>query len=127
HPDVTDEEHGTRSVSPFLVLDSLESQLDSGVSNVSPQEKEQFRNYLKVVEQELERALIKDVRRAIAGNEEELNNLFDSYKNNVFAWRKKEKIKSPSTGRLTEADEDFMKSVESKMGITDSNRDTHRA
>lgn len=126
HPDVSDPDTGSRCVSPYLVLDSLEAELTTGIADVTPQDRERFKSILKEVENELDIKLKKDVHKAIAGDEKAIENLFNTYKANVIAWRKKEKVKNEVTKRMEEPDENLMKGVEDKMGVTDSNRTEYR-
>lgn len=126
HPDVSDVKIGSRCVSPYLVLDCLEAELVTGIADVTLQDKERFKSMLKQVENELDIKLKKDVHQAIAGDEKAIENLFNSYKINVIAWRKKEKVKSDITKRLEDPDEDLMKAVEDKLGVHDGNRSQYR-
>ena len=126
HPDVRDEENGSRCISPYLVLDCLEAELSTGTANLTQKEKVAFKSLLKEAEIELDNLLKKDVHRAIAGGEEDMQNLFNAYKRNILAWRKNEKVDNPVTGRLVDPDEVLMKAIENKLDITDSSRDTYR-
>ncbi len=126
HPDVGHEEQGSGCISPYLVLDCLEAELSTGTANLTPKEKTAFRAFLKEAEIELDNLLKKDVHRAIAGGEEDMQNLFNAYKRNILAWRKNEKVENPVTGRMVEPDEVLMKAIEDKLDISDSSRDTYR-
>lgn len=126
HSDVTDPEKGSRCVSPFLVLDSLDAQLSTGIANVTPQERTAYKGMLKEVEKELDNRLKKDVHRAIAGDDQDMENLFASYIRNVLAWKKKEKLEDLNTKRLVPPDEALMKSIENKLDVTDASRTEYR-
>lgn len=126
HPDVSDPKTGSRCVSPYLVLDSLEAELTTGIADVTQQEKDKYKSMLKDVENELDLKLKKDVHKAIAGDEKAVENLFNSYKANVIAWRKKERVENKITKRMEEPDEALMRAVEDKLGVTDANRTEYR-
>ncbi len=128
HPDVTHEQKGSNCISPYLVLDCLEKELNSGVANITPQERESYKAFLKEVETELDNSLKKDVHRAIAGNEQGLENIFNAYKRNVFAWKKKEQVLNPITSRMDDPEKDgTMKAIEDKLEITDGSRSEYRS
>jgi serine protein kinase len=126
HSDVTDPEKGSRCVSPFLVVDSLDAQLSTGIANVTPQERTAYKGMLKEVEKELDNRLKKDVHRAIAGDDQDVENLFTSYIRNVLAWKKKEKLEDLNTKRLVPPDEALMKSIENKLDVTDASKTEYR-
>lgn len=126
HSDVVDPERGSRCISPFLVIDCLDAQLSTGIANVTPQERTAYKTMLKEVEKELDTKLKKDVHMAIAGDDQDMENLFNSYVRNVLAWKKKEKVEDPHTQRLVPPDEVLMKSIENKLDITDSARAEYR-
>ena len=122
HPDVIDEEKGTRCIDPYIILENLEDKLSQPIANVTPEEKRQFAALLKEVEKELDLKLLKDVKRAVSGDEKEIENLFNAYKRNVSAWDQKEKVDDPITRRKVDPDENLMRSVEDKLDINDSQR-----
>ncbi len=127
HPSVTDAKEGTRTVDPFLVIDSLRKQLGTGgVSNLNKEERDSFDGLLEDVEMEVARRMIKDVNHALAGDEEDVKHLFDKYIKHLNAWYLKERVKDESTGRLRDPDEGFMTAIEDRMGWTDASRGENR-
>ncbi len=127
HPDVIDPEEGYRSIDPFLVIDCLKAQLGSGgVSNLTKEERKEYSQMLADVETEVKRRIKKDVHRALAGDESDLQHLFEKYTTEVNAWLTSEKVKDEVNGRMREPDEAYMQAIESKLGVTDANRAEHR-
>lgn len=128
HPDVlgTESSHGTHCINPFLVRDYLGKDVDSDLAQFTAPERKKFTTLLNMVEAEIKDRIIKDLHKAIAGDEKAVANLFEDYKENVFASLAKEKVKDKLTGRMKDPDETLMRSIESKMDITDSGRKTHR-
>ena len=127
HPDVTDVESGTRCVGPFIVIDSLKKHLKQLVAKASPEEKKSWLTRLEEVEKELDRKLSDDVRKAISGDAQEVQNLFDNYIMNVKAWVKREKVPDRfQGGKLVPPNETLMKSIEEKRGINDTRREDFR-
>lgn len=49
--------------------------------------------------------------------EEEYTRIFDRYILNIKAWKQKEKIENPRTGRLENPDEKFMAEIEGQLGV----------
>ena len=127
HPDVTDRDKGTRCIDPFIVVDSLKKHLKQLVAKASPEDKKAWLTRLEEVEKELDRQLSNDVRKAVSGDAQEVQNLFDHYINNVKAYVKREKVKDVlQGGKLVPPNEQLMKSIEEKRGITEARRDDFR-
>jgi len=65
---------------------------------------------------------IRNDLRSCAGliSEEQYDELFIRYIENVRAWTTQEKVKNPATGKYEDPNEPLMRSVEAKMGIDES-------
>lgn len=127
HPDVSDRARGTKCVDPFVVIDALRKRVQQPIANTTSEDKKKWLSRLSEVEKELDRKLLDDVRKAVSGDEKEVQTLFDSYIMNVRAWAKREKVRDPlQAGKLVEPNEKLMKSIEEKRGITDTRRDDFR-
>lgn len=122
HPDV----QKTNCVSPFLVIDELEGRLKQPIVNVTSEDRKKFLTRLREVEKELDKKLLDDVRRAVSGDERELQTLHDNYIMHVRGFVRKEKVKDPITKRDVEPNEQLMQSVENKLGITETRRTEFR-
>ncbi len=127
HPDVSDREKGTKCVDPFVVIDALRKRIQQPIANTTSEDKKKWLSRLSEVEKELDRKLLDDVRKAVSGDEKEVQTLFESYIMNVRAWVKREKVKDLlQAGKLVDPNEKLMKSIEEKRGITDTKRDDFR-
>ncbi len=127
HPDVTDREKGTRCVDPFIIVDALKKRLQKPIANATAEDRKSWLSRLAEVEEELDKKLLNDVRRAVSGDEKEVENLFNNYIMHVKAYVKREKVKDPlQANKLVEPNRSLMKSIEDKMDISDGRRDDFR-
>lgn len=127
HPDVTDREKGTRCVDPFIIVDALKKRLQKPIANTTAEDKKTWLTRLAEVEEELDKKLLNDVRRAVSGDEKEVENLFNNYIMHVKAYVKREKVKDPlQANRLVEPNKKLMVSIEEKMDIPEGRRDDFR-
>lgn len=119
--------HGhTGCVNPFMVFNELESGLKHhGLIN-SPDQLDHFKEMLAVTRQEYEDTVKNDVQKAISLDESAIQTLCSNYVDNVKAYTQKEKVRNKYTGRLEDADERFMRSIEEKIDIPDSRKDDFR-
>lgn len=128
HPDVIDDEHGTRCADPYIIIDELKRKLKEPIANVTEEDKKKYLARLNKAERELDKKLLDDVRRAISGDKQETQKLFQRYISHIRGYVKREKVKDPILkGRETEPDEDLMKAIEEKMDIGESRRKEFRS
>jgi serine protein kinase len=114
-------------INPFLVMNELEEGLSHHSLISDPETKKRFRDLLLVVREEYEEIIKNEVQRAIAADEEAIVRLCGNYIDNVKAYTQNEKIKNPYTGRLEEPDERLMRSIETKINVTEAVKDNFRA
>jgi serine protein kinase len=113
-------------LNPFMVFNELESGLKHhGLVN-SPDQLESFKELLVVARQEYEDIVKNDVQKAISVDETAIETLCANYIDNVKAYTQKEKIRNKYSGKLEEADERFLRSVEEKIDISESIKDDFR-
>lgn len=116
----------TKTVTPFHLLIALDRKLKEPISSMLDQDRKKYLGYLKVMEDEVDRLYVLDVKRAIAGDEREMENLHARYIRNLRAWSKKEQVKNVATGRMEDIDETFMKAIEKELGISETAREGFR-
>ncbi len=117
---------GEACINPFMVLRELEEGLQHHSLITNDDVKKRYRDLLTVVKEEYEDIVKNEVQRAISGDEEAIARLCGNYIDNVKAYTQKEKIRNKYTGRDEEPDERLMRSIEEKIGITDSRKDDFR-
>ena len=78
------------------------------------------KEYNKILEKEITKAFIHSFR-------EQAESLFNNYLDNAEAYTNKNKIKDDSTGEELNPDEDFMRSIEEQIGISESSAKGFRA
>lgn len=108
------------------MLIALDRKLKEPISSILDQDRKKYLGYLKVMEDEVDRLYVLDVKRAIAGDEREMENLHARYIRNLRAWSKKEQVKNVATGRMEDIDETFMKAIEKELGISETAREGFR-
>jgi serine protein kinase len=121
----------TRSESSSLtsmeVLLALKDAIDSD-ARMDAQQKRQWMDYLVVTRKDFYNRWVKeDVHRALFTSfVEEAQQLLDKYLDEVEASLDRREVTDPITGETRPPDERFLRSVESKIGISDSGKDTFR-
>ena len=104
-------------LNPFLVLNELEAGLKSHSLIRSQTDKERYANLIKIVKQEYEDIVKRDVQMAISADSEALDKLCGNYIDNVKAFTQKEKVKNKYTQQYEEPDSKLMRSIEEKIEI----------
>ena len=113
-------------LNPFMVFNELESGLKHhGLVNSNDQ-MDSFKEVLAIARQEYEDIVKNDVQKAISVDETAIETLCANYIDNVKAYTQKEKIRNKYSGKLEEADERFLRSVEEKIDISESIKDDFR-
>ncbi|MFG0331017.1 MAG: PrkA family serine protein kinase [Phycisphaerales bacterium] len=115
-----------RTISPFMVMNALESGLDHHSLLTDEDTKKRYRELLAMVKDEYEDIIKSEVQRAISADEEAIKRLCANYLENVRAYTQKEKVKNKYTGRDEEPDERLMRSIEEKIDIPESRKDDFR-
>ena len=113
-------------LNPFMIFNELESGLKHHALISSPEQLEHFREMLAVARQEYEDTVKNDVQKAISVDESAIQTLCANYIDNVKAYTQKEKIRNKYSGKLEEADERFLRSIEEKIDIPESRKDDFR-
>jgi len=115
-----------KCVNPFMVLNELEAGLKHHSLISTEEQRKEYAQLLAVVKEEYEDIVKNEVQRAIAADEEALSRLCANYIDNVRAYTLKEKVRNKFTGQAEEPDERLMRSIEEKIGISESRKDDFR-
>lgn len=109
----------TACLNPIQALRGIMDHLDHH-PNMDAKKKELYKNHIGRVRDVYHDQLKKEVMSAfVTGFSEQARSLVGQYLSEVNAWRKKDKLHDPVTGRPREADEKYMRGVEEQIGISD--------
>jgi serine protein kinase len=109
-----------------MLLKELDAGLDHYALITSDEQKKHYKELLAEVRVEFEDIVKNEVQRAICADEDSINRLFQNYIDHVKAYTQKQKVKNRVTGEDEEPDERLMRSVEEKIGISESRKDDFR-
>lgn len=118
--DTTLSESENNCINPIALMETLiKSVKELGIGD---EEKERYlRLIYDSVKKEYNKILEKEVTKAfIHGYKEQAESLFNNYLDHAEAFVNKTKIKDLNTGEELEPDENFMKSIEEQIGISDT-------
>ncbi len=114
-------------ITPISIMDSLIKQVKDQIIDREFQDKclNLIRNvvrneYLRILENEIAKAFI-------SAYEEQAQSIFENYLDNAEAYTTKSKLKDRVTNEEMRPDENFMRSIESTIGVSDSGKDGFRA
>ena len=113
-------------LNPFMVFNELEGGLKHHALISSPELIDHYKEMLSIARQEYEDTVKNDVQKAISVDETAIQTLCANYIDNVKAYTQKEKIRNKYSGKLEDADERFMRSIEEKIDIAESRKDDFR-
>jgi serine protein kinase len=117
---------GGSCVNPFMVMNELESGLRNHSLISSEDVKKRYRELLTEVQREYEDIVKNEVQRAISADESAISKLCANYIDNLKAYTQREKVRNKYTGQYEEPDERLMRSIEEKIGVTESRKDDFR-
>lgn len=117
---------GEGCVSPFIILNELESGLKNHSLINNEETKKHYRELLSYVKTEYEDIVKHEVQKAISADESAIDKLCGNYIDHIKAYIQKEKIKNPYTGSYNQPDERLMRSIEEKIDIPDVRKDDFR-
>jgi len=112
-------------INPYRVLAMLEDNLPHH-PGVDENRIEEYREYIELVKEELSAICQEEVRRVISHDPDELRQVGQKYLDHVMAYLNDEKVEDPYTGEEMEPDEEFMRSIEKQIGITEAQKDDFR-
>jgi serine protein kinase len=113
-------------LNPFIVMRELEVGLKHHSLITSEEERMRYRELLAVVREEYDEIVKTEVQRAITADEAAISRLCANYIDNLKAYTQHEKVRNRYTGEDEDPDERLMRSIEEKIGITESRKDDFR-
>ena len=119
-------ERSETSINPFMVLNEMAGGLKQNSMITDEKIRERYLQLLDMVRSEYEEVVKNEVQRAISSDEEAIKRLCANYIDHVKAYTQKEKVKNPYTGQDEQPDERLMRSIETKIDISESRKDDFR-
>jgi serine protein kinase len=113
-------------LNPFMVFNELEAGLKHHSLISSSDVADHYKEMLAIARQEYEDIVKNDVQKAISVDDNAIQTLCANYIDNVKAHTQKEKIRNKYSNKLEDADERFMRSIETKIDIPESRKDDFR-
>jgi serine protein kinase len=113
-------------LNPFIVMRELELGLKHHSLITSEEQRTRYRELLAAVREEYDEIVKTEVQRAITADEAAISRLCANYIDNLKAYTQHERVRNRYTGEDEEPDERLMRSIEEKIGITESRKDDFR-
>jgi serine protein kinase len=113
-------------LNPFIVMRELELGLKHHSLITSDEQRTRYRELLAAVREEYDEIVKTEVQRAITADEAAISRLCANYIDNLKAYTQHERVRNRYTGEDEEPDERLMRSIEEKIGITESRKDDFR-
>jgi serine protein kinase len=117
---------GAKSLNPFMLFAQIRDGLKSYSGFQSEDQKKSMMERLELVEKEYDRIVKREVQQALSSSEEAIKALCTNYIDNIVAYIQDEKVKNPVTGKDEVANEQLMRSIEEKIGISEGMKDDFR-
>ena len=117
---------GAKSLNPFMLFAQIRDGLKSYSGFQSEDQKKGMLERLELVEKEYDRIVKREVQQALSSSEEAIKALCTNYIDNIVAYIQDEKVKNPVTGKDEQANEQLMRSIEEKIGISEGMKDDFR-
>ncbi|MBE6048288.1 MAG: PrkA family serine protein kinase [Clostridium sp.] len=107
-------------INPLSVMESIIKSIKE--MDIGADDKKKYLGFVQdTIRKEYNKILEKEITRAfIHSFKEQAESLFNNYIDNAEAFVNKSKIKDNSTGEELEPDEDFMKSIEEQIGVSEA-------
>jgi predicted Ser/Thr protein kinase len=117
---------GKRYITPVDVLKALREGLET-TSKFGPEEKARYEELFGLVKAEFDYLAQTEVQKAFfVSFEAEAQTLLNNYIDNVEAYLDETKLKDPLTDQDIDPDEKLMRSIETKIGVSDEGKDSFR-
>jgi len=118
--------HGTTYITPITALRSIKEGLPSN-AKLAEEDVEKLENLVSLCVEEYNKIAMNEVQKAFFVNfEYEINNLLENYLDNVGAYLDDSKREN-EWEEMVEPDEELMRSVEEKVEITSTGKDSFRS
>ncbi|SHE35299.1 PrkA family serine protein kinase [Clostridium fallax] len=107
-------------INPLSIMESIIKSIKD--LDIAKEEKKKYLAYIQdVIRKEYNKILEKEITKAfIHSFREQAESLFNNYLDNAEAYVNKTKLKDQSTGEELNADEEFMRSIEEQIGVSES-------
>ncbi|PSP75131.1 serine protein kinase PrkA, partial [Halobacteriales archaeon QS_1_68_20] len=123
---IMDSTHRGRGyLSPLTLFTFFEENLENHGS-ISEEAFETYYRYLERVREEYKERAIEDVRHALAYDVDEIRRQGEKYMDHVMAYIDDDTVEDEITGRESEPDETFLRSVEEKLDVPEDRKDDFR-
>ncbi|MDK0909421.1 PrkA family serine protein kinase [Clostridium perfringens] len=116
-----------KCINPLSVMESIIKSVKD--MDVSQDDKKKYLGYIQdTIRKEYNKILEKEITKAfIHSFKEQAESLFNNYIDNAEAYVNKTKLKDSATSEELEPDEEFMRSIEEQIGISESSAKGFRA
>ena len=116
-----------KCINPLSVMESIIKSIKD--MDVSQDDKKKYLGYIQdTIRKEYNKILEKEITKAfIHSFKEQAESLFNNYIDNAEAYVNKTKLKDSATSEELEPDEEFMRSIEEQIGISESSSKGFRA
>ena len=117
---------GAKSLNPFMLFAQIREGLKSYSGFNSEDDKKNLMERLEAVEKEYDRIVKREVQQALSSSEEAIKATCTNYIDNIVAYIQDEKVTNQVTGKEEVANEQLMRSIEEKIGISNGMKDDFR-
>lgn len=116
-----------KCINPLSVMESIIKSVKD--MDISQEDKKKYLGYIQdTIRKEYNKILEKEITKAfIHSFQEQAESLFNNYIDNAEAYVNKTKLKDSATSEELEPDEEFMRSIEEQIGISESSAKGFRA
>ena len=116
----------TKSLNPFMLFTQFREGLKNYAGFKNEDERKTMFERIELVEKEYDRIVKREVQQALSSSEEAIKALCTNYIDNIVAYIQDEKVANPVTGKEEQANEQLMRSIEEKIGISSGMKDDFR-
>ena len=122
---LSDSEHNC--INPLSIMESVVKSIKE--LDIAAEDKKKYLGFIQdTIRKEFNKILEKEITKAfIHSFREQAESLFNNYIDNAEAFVNKSKIKDGSTGEELNPDENFMRSIEEQIGVSDASAKGFRA
>lgn len=113
-------------INPFIIMNELKDGLNESALIVNKDQISRYKTCVDMALKKLGEILKAEVQEAMIGDEGAAIRVCSNYIDNLMAYMTKSKVKNPVTGRDEQPNERLMRSIEEKIGISNSGSDDFR-
>ena len=117
---------GKKYITPIDAMRALKDGLCTS-SKFKPEERTRYEDLIMLVRKEYDQIAMNEVQKAFfVSFESEAQTLMDNYIQHISAYLDKTKIEDPITHEEVDPNETLMRAIETKIGVSDSSKDSFR-